>query len=73
MTINKCTGAKWKNQTELLNALTKSRLRVALINSYFDFDDYDSPVKSYIDDSVFTRTTAGFYIHFFNLIIQKRE
>ena len=45
---------------------------MGLINSYFDFDDYDSPVKSYIDDSVYTRTTAGYYKHTV-IYLQKRS
>jgi hypothetical protein len=28
-------------------------MSIAFVNSYFDFSDYDLPVKQFIDDSVF--------------------
>ena len=59
--IKQCKGAGCQSATEISNALTKNRFRVALINSYFDFNDFQSPVKYYIDDSVFVRTASGFY------------
>jgi hypothetical protein len=30
-------------------------MEVAVTNAYFDFDDYDKPVKNYLDDRFFTR------------------
>ena len=52
---------KWNNATkpanvtcqsdsDIDNSISDVSLDIALANSYFDFDDYDSPIKTYLDD-----------------------
>jgi hypothetical protein len=31
-----------------------------MVNSYFDFDDYSSPVKTYLDDRILTGLLPGY-------------
>ena len=40
----------WGNEEEIDDILTDIELNIALVNSYFDFEDYDNPVKTYLDD-----------------------
>ena len=39
-----------KDDTILNSVLTTSYLQLALVNTYFYFDDYNSPVHTYLDD-----------------------
>ena len=57
-----------KNETEINDYIDNSSLIVLVSSSYFDFDDYENPIKSYIDtkfyynlDSSFTKT-ADIYV-----------
>ncbi len=45
---NKC-----KNQTEIDKFFEPLKFSFAFINQYFDFSDYEDPVKTFIDDSLF--------------------
>ena len=40
--------------------LTSAYLQLALVNTYFDFDDYDSPVNTYLDDRFIYDFIPGF-------------
>ena len=40
----------WGDEEEIDDILTDIELNIALVNSYFDFEDYDNPVKTYLDD-----------------------
>ena len=41
-------------------ALDKASLSMAVVNTYYDFDDYSSPVKTYFDDQFYYYFTAGY-------------
>ena len=32
------------------DAISATNIEIVLINSYFDFSDYENPVKTYLDD-----------------------
>jgi len=33
---------------------------IILVNSYFDAEDYDTPIKTYLDDRLFYNLLPGF-------------
>lgn len=35
----------------ILETLNNNFVEVALLNSYFDFDDYETPIKTYLEDA----------------------
>ena len=37
-----------KTQQQISDAVNNGYLDIALINSYFDFDDYENPIKTYL-------------------------
>ena len=41
-------------------AIDSSSIGIAMVNTYFDFDDYSSPIKTYIDDRLFYNFMSGF-------------
>lgn len=43
-------------------ALDVAELNMFIVNTYFDFDDYKTPVKSFFDDSFFYKFASGFNI-----------
>ena len=62
--INKCDNATSSvvcATPAQINAVQEN-LGIALyvVNSYFDFDDYNNPVKTYIDDRFFYNLIPGF-------------
>lgn len=50
--LNRCK-LNCKNASEIDKYLNSLTLSVAFVNRYFDYDDFESPVKTYIDDSLF--------------------
>jgi len=71
----KCTSGC---PADLDNKINAMRLEVPFVNTYFDFDDYNDPVKTYIDgrltfdglakniktNSVFMRVSSFLYRFF---------
>ena len=53
-------GNPWKNDTEIDKAIDSTYIQLAMINSYFDFDDYNKPIKSFLDDQFYYPLTSGF-------------
>ena len=35
-------------------------ITVPFVNTYFDFDDYDNPVQTFIDDRFYIETLPGY-------------
>ena len=50
-----------KSSDEIDAKLVGGRFVFAIINSYVDFDDYDSIIKSYIDERFLYRVNPGFH------------
>ena len=48
ITINKWNGTKWRTLKESNEAISDNKLELIMINTYFDYDDYTSPVKKII-------------------------
>ena len=46
-----CSGDNWKSDNEILELLQTHTLSIALLSSFFDFDDYDNPVHHYLQDT----------------------
>ena len=53
-------GNPWKSDTEIDAAIDSSEIQLAMINNYFDFDDYNKSIKSYLDDQFYYPLTSGF-------------
>ena len=53
-------GNLWKSDTEIDAAIDSSEIQFAMINNYFDFDDYNKSIKSYLDDQFYYPLTSGF-------------
>lgn len=76
-TIKKCSGttasgAACASEADIEEALQYIDLRVALVNSYFDFEDYNQPVQTYIDDRYVFSIVYG-YDKFINMFISQDE
>lgn len=50
---NSTTRKDCANQTEIDNFFENKNFNFAFINNYFDFSDFESPIKPFIDDSLF--------------------
>ena len=53
-------GNPWKSNTEIDTAIDLTNIQLAVINNYFDFNDYSMPIKSYFDDQFYYPLTSGF-------------
>ncbi len=53
--LNKCNSKvqKCKSDAEINEFFDPSIFSFAFINSFFDFTDYNKPIKKFIDDSLF--------------------
>ena len=47
---NKCKGTSWMPSSVINAALIGITVNVAILNSYMDFNDYNTPIKTYVDD-----------------------
>ena len=52
-------GVTWKSDTDINTLLENTYLSVFFVNSYMDFDDYDTPIKNYVNDRYTYRGIAG--------------
>ena len=50
ITIEKWSGSNCKSDTEINSVINKNYIEIALISSYFDFDDYENPIHYYLQD-----------------------
>ena len=55
--FTRCSGTDskgniWKTTSQINSALNDAKLGIAVVNSYFDFDDYNTPIKTFIDDQL---------------------
>ena len=44
-------GVTWKSQEEINNLINLGFINSAIIRSYFDFDDYENPVKTFLKEA----------------------
>ena len=50
MSLEKCTGGGCETDADINTQIGKLSIQIPFVNTYFDFDDYNDPVKTYIDD-----------------------
>ena len=50
MTLRKCTGIGCQSIANITAALQSTIFSIAFLNSYMDFSDFNTPVKTYLDD-----------------------
>ncbi|CAI2382433.1 unnamed protein product [Moneuplotes crassus] len=67
--IVKCTEAC---PADLEDKISRLRVEIPFVNTYFDFDDYTSPVKTYIDGRLVVDMLPG-YVKRDDVFIQKNE
>ena len=65
ISFKKCDGTDalgnpCKSDTEITNALNSAALSMAMVNTYYDFDDYAEPVKTYFDDQFYYNFVSDF-------------
>ena len=59
--VKRCSGSsKWKSTTAIDNAINGLSLSFTMVNTYFDLEDYSSPVKTYLDDRINIAVTSGY-------------
>jgi hypothetical protein len=57
----KCTVG-CQTDADIDDMVSQTSIDATVINTYFDFDDYDSPVKTYLDDRFLLDLIGGFNI-----------
>ena len=50
ISIGKWTGINWKSPADINTVINTHYLNLALVSSYFDFDDYENPIHYYLQD-----------------------
>ena len=50
ITIEKWSGSNCKSESEIKSVLNTNYIDIALISSYFDFEDYENPIHYYLQD-----------------------
>ena len=61
-----------KSDAEIDQIINTSYLNVAMISAYFDFDDYDQPIKKYLTDMDGVSFSNSFS-SFFEIKVQQNE
>jgi len=52
--IQKCVGETyWKTETEIDDEIPNIQVEITIVNTFFDFDDYEQPIQTYLDDRFF--------------------
>lgn len=51
--LSHCVGVGCKSKTIIDDTISSHFIEIALVNSYFDFDDYVSPIKTFYEDTNF--------------------
>ena len=57
--LKRWQGSGWKSTADIDNAINKVVFSIMILNSYMDFNDYENPVKSYIDDRITSNLEPG--------------
>ena len=58
--VNDSNFNNWKSNDDIDKALNKASLKIALVNTYYDFDDFSNPVKTYFDDKIYYEFVANY-------------
>jgi len=68
--INRWSGSSCKTDAEIDAEMENTNINILMVNSYFDFDDYDEPVKTYLDDNLKFSLLPGYQIMSVLLIME---
>ena len=49
-----------KDESEIYDKINQMSVGVTIVNSYFDFDNYENPVRTYLDDRYQFNTLSGY-------------
>ena len=60
LSISKCEGASWAGDID--DKIKYMNVDIAVANTFFDFDDFEDPIKTYIDDRLYYDLLPGFGI-----------
>ena len=60
MRRNNALGNLCKSDTEITNALNSTALQMGMVNTYYDFDDYEEPVKTYFNNQFYYNFVSDF-------------
>ena len=63
--FSRCSGTDskgnvCKSDSVIDTELNKVSLAIAVVNTYYDFDDYSSPIKTYLDDRFHYNFLGGY-------------
>ena len=77
LNITKCTNGTiedvtWQSEEDIEEALMGAELNIALVNSYFDFEDYNKPIQTYLDDR-FKYNLVSDIERFITIYVQENE
>ena len=53
-------GNVCKSDSIIDTELNKATLAIAAVNTYYDFEDYNSPIKTYLDDRFYYDFLGGY-------------
>ena len=74
--VSKCNNSTYqgicKTPEEIDNLLLNTEFSMGIVNRFFDFDDYDDPVKTYATDQNVYKTIPGFH-KIINLYLRRSE
>ena len=70
VTLSRCVGGGCQTASDIDNALDGLYLDMAVVNTYFDFEDFQKPVKTYLDDRFYYKFAVGFS-KIYDVFIQK--
>ena len=55
-------GVPCKSDTEINNLIDSLSLTITILSAYFDFEDYNNPIKYYLDDHFYYNFMSGFTV-----------
>jgi hypothetical protein len=59
LNVKYCTTGSCKTTTEIESKLTNARVEMAVLNNYVNFDNYDDPIETFIDDGFYWDLIPG--------------
>ena len=66
--VNVSKGVTCAGNEEIAYKINRSIMNLAFVNSYFDGNDFENPIKSYLDDSISDYLVDGFQKTVFGFI-----
>ena len=72
--ILKCDSSvsTWQSDADIDAEITNVSIDMAVVNTYFDFDDYENPIKTYLDDRFLFDLLPG-YSYISDVFLQNNQ